>query len=160
MARIPVFYSFYFDDDVMRVQQIRQMGTIDGNEPVSKNDWEMLRRTGPRAIENWIDANMKYKRCVIVLIGTNTHTRPWVKHEIKKAWEDDRAMFGIHIHNLRCPNTGVMRKGANPFDQFNFTTRTGMTHVPRVYDPPAGNAYQHIHTNLADWVERAIAEHP
>ena len=35
MARVPVFYSFHFDNDVMRVQQIRQMGLIDGDEPVT-----------------------------------------------------------------------------------------------------------------------------
>ena len=39
MAKVPVFYSFHFDNDVMRVQQIRNIGMIDGNEPVSKNDW-------------------------------------------------------------------------------------------------------------------------
>lgn len=40
MAKVPVFYSFHFDNDVMCVQQIRNMGMIDGNEPVSKNDRE------------------------------------------------------------------------------------------------------------------------
>lgn len=67
MAKVPVFYSFHFDNDVMRVQQIRQMGMIDGNEPVSENDWETVKRKGNPAIEKWIDDNMKYKRCVIVL---------------------------------------------------------------------------------------------
>ncbi|MDQ1224403.1 hypothetical protein QE443_000564 [Pantoea ananatis] len=27
-----VFYSFHFDNDVMRVQQIRNMGVIEGEE--------------------------------------------------------------------------------------------------------------------------------
>jgi hypothetical protein len=49
MARVPVFYSFHFDNDVMRVQQIRQMGMIDGDEPVSKNDWETVKRSGSSA---------------------------------------------------------------------------------------------------------------
>lgn len=33
-----VFYSFHFDNDVMRVQQIRNMGVIEGEEPVRPND--------------------------------------------------------------------------------------------------------------------------
>jgi hypothetical protein len=86
------------------VQQIRQMGMIDGDEPVSKNDWETVKRSGAGAIERWIDDNMKYKRCVVVLIGTDTHSRPWVKHEIRKAWADKRGLLGIRIHNLKCPN--------------------------------------------------------
>lgn len=39
-----VFYSFCFDDDVMRVQQIRNMGVVDGDEPVSPNEWEQLQK--------------------------------------------------------------------------------------------------------------------
>ncbi|HNQ03784.1 MAG TPA: TIR domain-containing protein [Thiobacillaceae bacterium] len=156
MAKIPVFYSFHFDNDVMRVQQIRNMGMIDGNEPVSKNDWETVKKKGDAAIEKWIDDNMKYKRCVVVLIGTDTHKRPWVTHEIKKAWEDGRGLLGIHIHNLNCPNNGTSSKGKNPFDQFSFQ-KNGKVVVPPVYDPPASNAYNHIKENLAAWVEGAIA---
>lgn len=156
MARVPVFYSFHFDNDVLRVQQIRQMGMIDGGEPVTKNDWETVKRSGYGAIERWIDANMKYKRCVVVLIGTETHARPWVQHEIKKAWADSRGLLGIHIHNLRCPNQGTCAKGVNPFDQFEF--RDGGTIVrPPVYDPPSYDAYNHIKNNLAIWVNYAIA---
>jgi hypothetical protein len=157
MARIPVFYSFHFDNDVMRVQQIRQMGMIDGDEPVSKNDWETVQRSGSAAIEGWIDANMKYKRCVVVLIGTDTHARPWVKHEIKKAWTDGRGLIGIHIHNLRCPNKGLCAKGTNPFSQFNFQDKNNRIVVPPVYDPPSNDAYGYIKNNLAAWVEDAIA---
>lgn len=156
MARIPVFYSFHFDKDVMRVQQIRQMGMLDGNEPVSKNVWETVKRSGFDVIERWIDANMKYKRCVVVLIGTETHARPWVQHEIKKAWAENRGLLGIHIHNLRCPNQGACAKGTNPFDQYNF--RDGDIIVrPPVYDPPSYDAYNHIKNNLAAWVENAVA---
>ena len=86
MAKIPVFYSFHFDNDVMRVQQIRNIGSLEGNAPTTPNDWERLKRTGNNAVENWIDQNMKYKRCVIVLIGSETASRPWVQYEIIKAW--------------------------------------------------------------------------
>lgn len=157
MARVPVFYSFHFDNDVMRVQQIRQMGMIDGDEPVSKNDWETVKKRGDAAVEKWIDDNMNYKRCVVVLIGTDTHKRPWVIHEIKKAWVDGRGLIGIHIHNLNCPNNGTCSKGKNPFDQFTFKKNSGVVVVPPVYDPPASNTYNHIKDNLAAWVDGAIA---
>ena len=45
----------------MRVQQIRNIGVIEGNEPVSPNKWEEIKRKGDAAIEDWIDENMKYK---------------------------------------------------------------------------------------------------
>lgn len=158
MAKVPVFYSFHFANDVMRVQLVRNMGMIEGNEPVSKNDWETVKKDGDAAVEKWIDDNMKYKRCVVVLIGEDTHERPWVIHEIKKAWKDGRGLLGIHIHNLKCPNNGTCSKGTNPFSQFKFTEKDGTVVVPKVYDPPAGDAYNHIQTNLAKWVDDAIAQ--
>ena len=36
VAKIPVFYSFHFDNDVMRVQQIRNIGSIEGNSPTTQ----------------------------------------------------------------------------------------------------------------------------
>lgn len=157
MARIPVFYSFHFDNDVMRVQQVRNMGMIEGNEPVSNNDWESVKRKGDAAVEKWIDDNMSYRRCVVVLIGTDTYKRPWVQYEIQKAWREKRGLLGIHIHNLKCPRSGTCSKGANPFDQFTLRDSNGYVVRPPVYDPPASTAYSHIQANLSEWVEQAIA---
>src|SRR4051812_12297701 len=98
MPRVPVFYSFHFDNDVFRVQQIRNMGVVDGDGPVSPNDWEEIKRRGDASIRKWIDDNMAYRRCVIVLIGEQTAYRPWVRYEILKAWGDHRGLFGIYIH--------------------------------------------------------------
>ena len=158
MARIPVFYSFHFDNDVMRVQQIRNIGAIEGNSPTSPNEWEQLKRTGKRAVEQWIDNNMKYKRCVIVLIGSDTANRPWVKYEIEKAWNDGRALFGVHIHNLRCPRNGTSRKGRNPFGEFQLKNGTNLSRLVPCYDPNPANAYRDIADNIANWVNNAVAQ--
>lgn len=152
-----VFYSFYFDDDVFRVQQIRQMGMVDGNEPVTVNEWEEIRRTRS-GIERWIDESLFGKSCVIVLIGSDTASRPWVKYEIDRAWALGKALFGIRIHNLRCLRTGLGVKGSNPFASRSFELANGEPYVPRVYDPSPSNAYADIRDNLPYWVERAISE--
>jgi hypothetical protein len=73
-------------------------------------------------VEKWIDDSLKYKRCVVVLIGSETANRKWVKYEIKRAWELKKGLFGIHIHNLRVPRTGTCSKGANPFSNWNVNT--------------------------------------
>jgi len=157
LPREPVFYSFHFDNDVFRVQQIRNMGMIDGNEPVSPNDWEAIRRTGDPAIESWIDDNMKYKRCVVVLIGSGTANRKWVKYEIKKAWVEKRGLLGIYIHNLRCPRSGICPKGANPFDNWNVGNQS-MSSLVQCYDPSGRDAYGEISRNLQNWVSSAIGQ--
>lgn len=156
LAKVPVFYSFHFGNDVMRVQQVRNIGSIEGNAPTTPNQWETLKRTGKKAVENWIDQNMKYKRCVVVLIGSETASRPWVEHEIIKAWNDGKALLGIHVHNLKCPRTGTSRKGKNPFDQIKFQDGSSLSSVVPCYDPDTENAYRDIALNMASWVDHAI----
>lgn len=156
MPKVPVFYSFHFDNDVMRVQQIRNIGSIEGNAPTTPNEWEQLKRTGKKAVESWIDQNMKYKRCIIVLIGSDTAGRPWVEHEIIKAWNDGKALLGIHIHNLKCPRNGTSRKGRNPFDLIKFADGRKLSSVVPCYDPSPINSYREISNNIAGWIDHAI----
>ena len=158
MARRSVFYSFHFDNDVMRVQQVRNIGALDDNQPVSPSAWESVRRNGAAAIERWIDENMNYRRCVVVLIGSETASRPWVRHEIIKAWNEDRGLFGIYIHNLKCPRTGTCRKGLNPFDQITFKSGGNMSSRITCYDPSSMYAYSEIKSGMEGWVQTAIAE--
>lgn len=156
MARIPIFYSFHFSNDVMRVQQIRNIGSIEGNPPVSPNDWEQLKQKGSSAIKNWIDHNMKYKRCVVVLIGSETATRPWIKYEIQRAWNQGKAIIGIHIHNIRCPRGGTDPKGKNPFDDFQFDNGTKLSSMIPCYYPTPNSAYRDIAENIDSWINHAI----
>jgi MTH538 TIR-like domain (DUF1863) len=155
MAKRQVFYSFHFDHDVMRVQQIRNMGVIEGDEPVSANEWEQLKRKSG-GVEKWIDDNMKYRSCAIVLIGEDTSKRPWVKYEIKKAWNDKKGLFGIYIHNLKHPITGTCTQGTNPFTQFSFKKKNGTAAVIPVYNPSTSDAYGDIKKNIDKWAEDAV----
>jgi hypothetical protein len=152
-----IFYSFHYGNDVMRVQQIRNIGALEDNKPVSANDWETVKKGGNKAIEKWIDDNMSYKSCVVVLIGEETHKRPWVKHEIKKAWADGKRLVGIHIHNLKDPKTGKCSKGTNPFEQFTFKDGTKLSSKVKCHSPSVANAYNDIKDNIEEWIEQAIA---
>ncbi|EGR1906794.1 TPA: TIR domain-containing protein [Vibrio parahaemolyticus] len=156
MPKIPVFYSFHFDNDVMRVQLIRNMGMLDGNSPTNPNTWEQMKRKGSRSIMNWIDNNMKYKRCVVVLIGENTYKRPWVKYEIVKAWSEGKALVGIYIHNLKCPHKGYSKKGHNPFDEITLDNGVKLSSYVKCYEPSQFNAYGDISKNISSWIEHAI----
>jgi hypothetical protein len=156
MARKPVFFSFHYGNDVMRVQQIRNIGALEGNTPLSANDWETVKRGGDAAVKKWIDDNFKYKQCVIVLVGEETSNRPWVKYEIEKAWNDKKPIFGIFIHNLKCPRNGASRKGKNPFDNFTFTDGSKLSSVVKCYEPSTNDTYNDIAKNIQGWVDEAI----
>lgn len=156
-----VFYSFHFDNDVMRVQLIRNMGVIEGDEPVSPNEWESLKRKDG-GVERWIDQNMKYKSCVIVLIGSETAKRPWVQYEIRKAWQEKRALLGIYIHNLNCAKSvrvtgvGTCGQGPNPFDAIALQSGAKLSSLVKCYNPSSSDAYNDIKKNIDSWISTAI----
>ena len=157
MASRQVFYSFHFDNDVMRVQQIRNIGVIEDNKPVSANDWEDVKKKGKDAIEKWIDDNMKYRSCVVVLVGEETANRPWVQYEIIKGWNDNKGVLGIYIHNIKCPRNGKCSQGKNPFDNVNFKDGRKLSSVVKCFNPSSTDAYNDIAKNLEAWIEDAIA---
>lgn len=157
MAKRQVFYSFHYDNDVFRVQQIRNIGALEDNKPVSANEWESVKKGGEASIKKWIDDNLRYKSCVVVLVGEETANRKWVRYEIEKAWELGKGLVGVYIHNLKDPRTGNSSKGKNPFDQFAFDDGTKLSSVVKCYNPNPYDAYNDIKDHLEDWIEEAIA---
>ena len=153
------FYSFHYKPDNWRASQVRNMGVIEGNIPVSDNDWEEITRGGDKAIQKWIDGQINGKSCAIVLIGTNTAGRKWIKYEIKKSWNDGKGVVGIYIHNLKNKDGYQSSKGKNPFDDFTVDGKK-LSSIVKAYDPPSSigtRVYDHIKTNLETWVEEAIS---
>lgn len=155
IPRRQVFHSFHYANDAFRVQQIRNIGMIDGNSPCSANEWESIKQQGNNAIERWIEENMRYRSCVAVLVGTETAYRPWVDYEIRKAWNEKRGLFGIHIHNLNCPRQGRCAPGPNPFANIYLQNGQPLSNYVNCYDP-GPDAYNVISRMMGTWVETAI----
>lgn len=155
-----VFYTFHFMRDAQRVAQVKNMGVVEGQPLLSSNQWEDVKKGGDAAIRAWIDDQMKGKDCVVVLIGSQTAGRKWVKHEIKKAWESGKGLVGIHIHNLKDLSGEQSTKGRNPFDDFTVgSDKATLSSVVKAHDPPyavSANVYDHIKTNISGWVDEAI----
>ena len=159
MGKRGTFFSFHYKPDNWRAAQVRNMGVVEGNSPVSDNDWETITQRGDAAIKAWIDGQMYGKSCVILLIGSKTAGRKWIEYEIEKAWDDWRGLLGIYIHNLRDHNGDQSKKGANPFYNV-YKNGTRLSTIVNAHDPGyelSTNAYAHIADNIADWVEEAIA---
>lgn len=161
MAKTKIFYSFHYDLDVFRVQQIRNIGALEDNEPVKPNEWEEVKKKGDAAIEQWIDETMKDRDCVVVLIGMETSNRPWVLTEICKGWNKKKGIVGIYIHNLKCPSAAragkvaTCTKGNNPFDKVTIGDKP-LSDFVVCHDPNATDAYGDIKKNLESWVKAAI----
>lgn len=151
-----VYYSFHYKRDAFRVQKVIQMGALEGQQILKPQEWEAVKARGDKAIESWIDDKMRNKTALVVLIGTETSQRRWVRHEIIKAWNENRRMVGIHIHRLLGSTQQMDPKGANPFAKISLTNgRTMDAYVP-VYDPLGADSqavYNTIKANLKSWVD-------
>ena len=91
------------------------MGMVEGNTPVSDNDWEKVTKKGDAAIKKWIADQMHGRSCTVVLVGSNTAGRKWIEHEIVKSWDDRMGVVGIHMHGLKNLGGKTATKGSNPF---------------------------------------------
>jgi hypothetical protein len=154
-----VFFSFHYDRDAWRVQQVINMGKLDGQPLLSAQRWEEVKRQGDQAIKNWIAEQMKYKGAVVVLVGAQTAQRPWVKHEIAYAWDNYKPLVGVRINGLADRNGRADVQGANPFQSVSL--RGGGTvgdHV-RLYTPNGSTSqqvYANISNSLTTWVDNAV----
>ena len=153
-----VFYSFHYRRDAWRLQQIIQMGVLEGQPILNPQNWEEVKRRGDDAIKSWIADQMVYKSAVVVLVGAQTASRPWVRYEIAYAWDNYKPLVGIRIHGLADSAKNIDSAGANPFSQV--TLKGGGTvgdYVP-LYTPTGYNSqavYSDIEINLTTWVGNA-----
>ncbi len=157
MAR-KVFFSFHYDNDSWRTQQIRNIGFIDGSKPVSANAWEEVRKGGDAAIERWIANQLEGRSCTVVLVGAETANRPWVIHEIVKSWNLGKGVVGIRVHSLKDSNGKQNLAGPNPFDNVSVADKR-LSSIVKLYRPTSSistEAYAAIANAIADWIDEAI----
>ena len=114
-----VFYSFHYKEDVWRTSQVRNIGFVEGNRPVTDNDWEQVKRGGDTAIKRWINNQMEYRSCTIVLVGEKTSGRKWINYEIKESWRQGMGVVGIYIHELKNRFGETASQGKNPFSDIH-----------------------------------------
>ncbi|KXU94745.1 molecular chaperone Tir [Stenotrophomonas sp. DDT-1] len=159
MAR-NVFFSFHFNNDFWRTQQVRNMGSLEGQKLYTANEWEDVKKNGSDEIEKWIDRSLIGKTCVVVLVGAETANRPWVITEIVKGWNSGKGVVGIRIDKLLDDDSRPSTAGLNPFDKVHLKSGTVplSDHVKLVTPVGADSkaVYAHIQANIEQWIEEAI----
>ena len=112
MAR-RVFFSFHYDRDVRRIQQVRQSWVVRAKgEATPFHDKAAFEDAKRRAggIEKWIEEQMKHTSVTVVLYGAETCDREWVRHEIKRSHELKKGILAIDIHNVKDLRQELIRK--------------------------------------------------
>jgi MTH538 TIR-like domain (DUF1863) len=153
-----VFYSFHYERDNWRVQQVQQMGALEEGAAFTPQDWEKVRYQTDAAIERWIHNQMAYTRAVIVMVGRETAQRDWVRYEIEKAWNEKRPLVGVRIHALRDTNQRTDTSGVNPFQMLRLPGGVTVADYVDLHNPSgytSQDVYADIKRNLSGWVDRA-----
>ena len=157
MAR-QVFYSFHYDNDNWRASQVRNIGIVEGNRPAPDNDWESIKKGGDKPIQKWIDDQMHYRSCTVVLVGSATAGRKWINYEIEKSWKDKMGVVGINIHGLKDQNQKQSYLGNNPFQSI-YVDGLWLSNAVKLYNPPYSDSrdiYNYISNNIGAWTEEAV----
>lgn len=117
MAR-RVFFSFHYQNDLWRVNQVRNSHVVEGTAAAGFQDaslWEEAKLKGDAAIKRLIDKALEGTTVTAVLIGTETANRRYVDYEIQKSVERGNGLLGIYIHQLKDSRGHTSAQGQVPW---------------------------------------------
>lgn len=116
MAR-RVFFSFHYQRDIWRINQIRSIPNITGSAAAGFQDaslWEDAKRKSDAAIKKMIDDALYNTSVTVVFIGNQTANRKYIKYEIEQSIDRGNGVVGIQIHHLKDKNQNVDELGETP----------------------------------------------
>lgn len=116
MAR-RVFFSFHYDDDIWRANQVRNSNAVSGPEVAGffdHSEYEEAKKAGKDAIAKMSCHHLRNTSVTVVLIGTHTSARPWVRFEIRESADRKNGFLGIYIHHLKNQKSQTSRRGSKP----------------------------------------------
>lgn len=152
MAR-HTFFSFRYKNDNWRAANIRSSWVTKEREASGFFDaakWEEVKKKNDSDIEKWIDEQLKGTSVTVVLIGSDTAGKKWIKYEIKASHKKGNGMLGIYIHQKKDSKGNTSVKGKNPFDSWTFKKGDKVVTYP-VYDWVDDDGYN----NMGKWIEAA-----
>lgn len=103
MAR-RVFFSFHFERDVWRANQVRNSNVVAGAEVAGffdHSEYEEAKKKGDEQIKRLIRNKLEGTSVTVVLIGSETASRPFVQYEIEQSIARKNGLLGVHIHQLQ-----------------------------------------------------------
>lgn len=146
MAR-SVFFSFHYQRDVFRVNQIRNIPNITGVAAAGFRDaslWEDAKRRGDAAVKPLIDDALNGTTVTVVCIGYKTAGRTYINYEIDQSMARRNGILGIQINHLLVgPNRETDPVGDTPYK----LSANGYS------------VYKYTNVNdLARWIEKAATD--
>jgi hypothetical protein len=158
MAR-RVFFSFHYDEDVWRANQIRKCWVTQDRESAGFFDcslWEAAKLRGDDAIKKLIRDGLANTSVTAILVGSHTAGRKYIDYEIDQSHNvRHNGILAIRINGLGDRFGYKSARGRNPLDEWTFDdTGKKFSEVFDTYDWVADDGYQ----NCAAWFEKAARQ--
>lgn len=99
MAR-HVFFSFHYQRDIVRVNQIRNLPEIVDASAAGFKDsslWEEAKKKSDDAVKKLIDEGLKGTSVTVVCIGNKTAGRKFINYEIQKSIDRGNGILGVQF---------------------------------------------------------------
>jgi len=142
MAR-RTFFSFNYNKDVWRVNQIRSMTNIIGCAAAGFQDaslWEETKKEGDAAIKKLIDKGLENTSVTVVCVTYGTSVRKYINYEIDQSLKRGNGLLAIQIHHLKDKDSNTSSPGT----------------IPSQIESAGFKAYKYVDKDtLADWIEEA-----
>ena len=161
MAR-RVFFSFHYNNDINRSMIVRNSWVTQGKEVagfIDKAVFEQIKRQGDNAVRRWIDQQLEGTSVTVVLIGSETLNRPFVKYEICKSLERGNAVIGVFIHNIVDMSTLKTSDSGNPRTIIGYYKDGSPAYFNDVCDSLHDFKLDNGYENLGNWIEAAARKH-
>lgn len=125
MAR-RIFFSFHYQRDIFRVNVVRNSDVTKKNVEESgywdHSLWEETQRKGDAALQALIADGLRNTSVTVLLTGTETSERRWVRYEAVKSFERGNGFIALYIHDIEDPKKGKDTKGVDPLSRLYFST--------------------------------------
>jgi len=156
MAR-SIFISFHYQRDLWRVNEVRNSYLTKGGYTEAgywdHSLWEETKKKGDKAIKKLITGGLRGTSVTVILIGSETANRRWVRYEIQQSIYRGNGLLGVYIHRLKDKNGNTDTRGANPLESFIVERgyrKQAASAVYPTYDWVLDNGYK----NFGTWVEK------
>lgn len=142
MAR-RVFFSFHYQRDIWRLNQIRNIPNVTGCAAAGFQDasiWEEAKRKGDAAIKALINKGLENTSVTVVCVGAKTAGRTYINYEIDQSIARGNGIVGVQVHHLKDKDGNTDPAGA----------------IPAKIAAGGYKAYKYVdHESLGTWIEEA-----
>jgi hypothetical protein len=115
-----VYFAFHYQDVIdFRANVVRKHNFAEGVKAAGYYDysiWEESKKTSPAALKGLIDAELENTSVTVVLIGSDTWARRWVRYEVFESLKRGNKVFGIRINGIRGKDQQTKPAGPDPFN--------------------------------------------